>query len=312
MNKLKTNLITIVMIFAAIALTAFSQTYTLPDLSPKDVAEWVQAGGFIATGAGDPTEISGIATGALYLDTTDADTPKLWRFNGAAWAQMSGADPESLLNHIASSTDPHGAIMKISEEIGIGDPDLAPWATIDAPEEGLCRIATNALIIGTLEAASGTIEAHGKYHRTASYTLASADTWTDAQFDGELAVNTGFAIISSTTIQVEKAGYVQVNGSMRPKWTGASNTQAYAAARILISTNSGSSWTELRCSQAILHRSAAENETNLSTFAGSFTATAGALVKLQLRVSDVAMVFEGATIFDNPAAFALNLFTSGI
>lgn len=140
-------LITIVLFFVAITLTAIAQSYTLPDLSPKDVAEWVQQTGFIATGNGDPTVTEGVESGYLYIDISATDTPKLWRFNGNSWAQMSGADPEALTEHLASTQDPHGESMGVSENITVGDPDEDPWSHIDSPVAGGIRIASFVILI---------------------------------------------------------------------------------------------------------------------------------------------------------------------
>lgn len=139
-----------VLLVAAIATTVLAQTYETPALSPLDIVNWSNRGGFVASGTGDPTAT--VATGALYVDNTDPAQPKLWRYSGSAWAQLSGADSATLLNHIASDTDPHGSTMKVSEEVQIGDPAEAPWAYIDSPAEGQVRFDYYITIIGSSSA----------------------------------------------------------------------------------------------------------------------------------------------------------------
>jgi len=142
MNK-NNNALILSIAFVICLMTLTGQTYAPPaNLSPKDVAEWAIAGGFIASGNAKPTTTAGIATGALYIDTTDADSPKLWRFNGSAWTQLSGADSETVLAHLAAIQDPHGAQMGVSERVTIGDPDGVNYVDIDSPSPGLARIAS--------------------------------------------------------------------------------------------------------------------------------------------------------------------------
>lgn len=141
MNK---NSIPMLSAFVLCVAVAWAQTYSFPSLSPRDIASWTTSGGFVASDTAEPTVVA--AEGALYVDTTDTATPKLWRYTGGAWAQMSGADPQTLLDHIASYTDPHGATMTVSEQINIGDPDTAFWAGISSPAEGQIKIASYVVI----------------------------------------------------------------------------------------------------------------------------------------------------------------------
>jgi hypothetical protein len=138
--KQNSTLIALVLIALSVVIV-YAQEYTNPALSPKDIADWANSGGFIASGTGDPSITEDIATGSLYVDNTDADYPKLWRFNGDAWAPLSG-DSESLVNHLASDTDPHGSNMKVSESMQVGDPEKTPWSYIDSPSAGQVRIAS--------------------------------------------------------------------------------------------------------------------------------------------------------------------------
>ena len=138
----------------AIVVTVLPQTYEVPSLSPRDIVNWSNRGGFIASGTGDPTEV--VATGSLYVDNTNPDQPKLWRYSGSDWAQLSGADSQTLLDHIASGTDPHGSIMQVSEEVQVGDPEQDPWAYIDSPAEGMVRFDNYINLIGSTSAPTPT------------------------------------------------------------------------------------------------------------------------------------------------------------
>jgi hypothetical protein len=110
--------LTMVLLFCSF-VAAYSQTYTMPPYSAKDVADWTVDGTFIASGSAEPTAT--VNPGRLYVDITDPALPKLWRYDGSDWRQLSGADPQALTDHIASHTDPHGASMTVSESITIGD-----------------------------------------------------------------------------------------------------------------------------------------------------------------------------------------------
>lgn len=173
MNK-NNNVWVLLAIFLACLTALIGQTYAPPtNLSPKDVAEWSIAGGFIANGNAVPTTTTGIATGSLYIDTTATASPKLWRFNGASWAQLSGADSDTVLAHLAAIQDPHGAIMGVSEQVTIGDPAGVHYGDIDFPQPGLARIASNAQLLempqyeSNVSASAGGL-ASGTLYRNAS------------------------------------------------------------------------------------------------------------------------------------------------
>lgn len=150
----------------AIVVTVLPQTYETPALSPRDIVNWANRGGFVASGTGDPT--GAVATGSLYVDNTDANQPKLWRYNGSAWAQLSGADSQTLLNHVASSTDPHGEVMKVSQEVQVGNPTQDPWAYIDSPAEGMVRFDNYINIIGSTSAPAAA-EGNIYYNKTSKH-----------------------------------------------------------------------------------------------------------------------------------------------
>ena len=167
---------------------------------------------------------------------------------------------------------------------------------------------------GTFNPAGGIYNAYAKYHRVATITLAAPNTWTDVEFDLALPSDQsfGFTQLSSSTIQIASASMVEINGCTRPHWTGAATTTVTIASRIVYSTDAGVTWSEARCLQAVNGRENRENEVGTMHYIGSIRATAGTRVKLQVRVSDVQMLFAGWPSFDNPVSATINLFTSGL
>lgn len=320
---------------AALASTLLPQNFSVPSpLSPYDLAIWANRGGFVASGSAIPTEPAQI--GALYVNDDDPNEPKMYRYGSAGWAlvaggggvsthsQLLGLDfatsghagfaSESALNeHIATQTDPHGATMTVSQELTIGDPAATQTAYIDSPSEGLLRLASDVYIVGELTPASGTIEPYAKFHRVATMTLSSPDTWTDVEWDtmpsGETSF--GFELVSSTTIMVASSSMVQIAGCLHPRWTGAPGTSVTVASRVVYSHDNGSTWTEARCSQQVASRSNQSNEVDTPRYGGSVAAKNGTMLKLQTRVSDVGMVFAGWSVFDSPISATINLFTTG-
>lgn len=166
---------------------------------------------------------------------------------------------------------------------------------------------------GTFNPAGGIYNAYAKYHRVATITLAATNTWTDVEWDTTTLENSfGFTLLSSSTIEVASASLVQINGCTRPRWTGGAATVVTVASRVVYSTDAGVSWTEARCSQAVEGKENGENEVGTMHYMGSVKATAGTRIKLQVRVSDVQMLFAGWSTFDNPVSATINLFTSGL
>jgi hypothetical protein len=166
---------------------------------------------------------------------------------------------------------------------------------------------------GTFNPAGGIYNAYAKFHRVATITLALPNTWTDVEWDSTALENSfGFTLLSSSTVEVASASLLQINGCTRPRWTGAAATVATVASRVVYSTDAGVTWSEARCLQAVNGRENGENEVGTMHYMGSIRATAGTRVKLQVRVSDVQMLFAGWPTFDNPVSATINFFTSGL
>lgn len=166
---------------------------------------------------------------------------------------------------------------------------------------------------GTFNPAGGIYNAYAKFHRVATITLALPNTWTDVEWDSTALENSfGFTLLSSSTVEVASASLLQINGYVRPRWTGAATTTVTIASRIVYSTDAGVTWSEARCLQAVNGRENGENEVGTMHYMGSIRATAGTRIKLQVRVSDVQMLFAGWPTFDNPVSATINFFTSGL
>ncbi len=176
-------------------------------------------------------------------------------------------------------------------------------------------VTLNALTTtGEFTPAGGIHMPYAKYHRVATMTLALANTWTDVEFDytPPLESSFGFTQLSSSTIEIASASLIQIDGCIRPRWTGAAATTVTYASRIVYSTDAGVSWNEARCLQAVNGREQGENEVGTMGYRGSIYAPAGTRVKLQAYVSDVQMLFAGWPVFTNPVAATINLFATGL
>lgn len=166
---------------------------------------------------------------------------------------------------------------------------------------------------GTFNPAGGIYNAYAKFHRVATITLVATNTWTDVEWDTTALENSfGFTLLSSSTVEVASASLLQINGCVRPRWTGAAATTVTLASRVVYSTDAGVTWSEARCLQAVNGRENGENEVGTMHYMGSIRATAGTRVKLQVRVNDVQMLFAGWPTFDNPVSATINFFTSGL
>ena len=143
-NKSINNLIIIVLVFVVATVATWAQSYPLPDLSPKDISEWVIAGGQIASGSAEPTGVA--SEGALYIRTATPTAPVLYRYDSSDWQELSSSgggsgvathseltnldfdsaghtgfnSAASFTEHTDTYIDPHGATMTVTQEISIG------------------------------------------------------------------------------------------------------------------------------------------------------------------------------------------------
>lgn len=164
--KQRNNLIILSFILAVtLGISLFAQSYSVPlPISAYDVAAWANRGGFIASGSALPSAVA--SEGALYVDTSNATQPILYRYGTSTWHIVAGggsgvsthsqllglsfaesghtgfASESALNNHIADQVDPHGASMTISQEVIIGDPEATQTVYIDSPAAGIARIAS--------------------------------------------------------------------------------------------------------------------------------------------------------------------------
>lgn len=155
---------------------------------------------------------------------------------------------------------------------------------------------------------------YAKYHLTAPFTLASPNVWEPVNFDTTPAAENSFGITladGGVHVLIEYAGHYQVNGCLRPLWTGANGTQATVACRITASSDDGTTWTEKRCLQSVTARIARQDELGVLFYNGSVKAQAGDMIRLEMQASSVEMILQGWTGFDLPVSATINIFAVG-
>ena len=126
--------------FLVIASLAFCTAPT--DKSSNGIIAWVEANGGIASGTAIPTAVA--SEGAFYVDIATPTVPVLYRYTNGAWAMMSGVgvgggDSASVTQHIAKTTDPHGADEVITNSLTMG---TNPDASIKRSATGTVMIAS--------------------------------------------------------------------------------------------------------------------------------------------------------------------------
>ena len=265
----------------------------------------------ILSDASDPfgTDLTQTNLDVTNLTVASATVTNLSVINSIALNNLSAND--TAITDVGSATNPTDAtnLQQVQNLIASSIPSISNLMLTDGSN------ASSAVTFpGTFNPAGGIYSAYAKYHRVATITLALANTWTDVEWDFTPPDENsfGFTLLSSSTVEVASASLVQINGCTRPRWTGAAATVATIASRVVYSTDAGVTWSEARCLQAVNGRENGENEVGTMHYMGSIRATAGTRVKLQVRVSDVRMLFAGWPTFDNPVAASINIFTSGL
>jgi hypothetical protein len=150
-----------------------------------------------------------------------------------------------------------------------------------------------------------------KAHRTAAFTFALANTWTNLPLDTlvEAETNGGVAFTDATqdTLEFTWPGLWYCSGCVRPLYTGAGNPSIITATRIVLSDDAGVTWRELRCLQSVFGRARGQDEPGTERYSGTIAASVGTLIRLQARSSDAALTLTGWVGFDNPVSASLEL-----
>ncbi len=102
-----------------------------------------------------------------------------------------------------------------------------------------------------------------------------------------------------------------VAGCIHTIWTGALGTKVKVGARVLSSTDDGSSWEEDRCLQSLIYAEKAADAQGTRNFNGTLKINNKTWLKLQVRVSNTNMELEGDDWFDNPVAATIRLQNMG-
>lgn len=158
----------------------------------------------------------------------------------------------------------------------------------------------------TLSVDSSNIRAAAtKWHRVDSINSPEADVWKNIKFDTNIANETTYGIAAnsdSTGFIMQTAGLFKMSGCGHWVWNGASGTTAKMYIRVTVNG------TEKRCLQANDTRTNGTGDDGTLVYSGTIRVNPGDLVRVQYRVDNAEMDFEGDAVFDSPIAFSMNMF----
>lgn len=152
---------------------------------------------------------------------------------------------------------------------------------------------------------------HVKHHRVADHVFSAADTWEDIVFDSSPAIdNIGGTELQSDgkTVKPRYQGMTQINGCVRPKWTGSTAGVALVAVRVISSVDNGTTWTEHRCLQGLSSRQRQASEVGVVHVSGSIYVTPEMILRMQSQTSDTDLQLVGWDGFDSPVSATINMF----
>ena len=141
-------------------------------------------------------------------------------------------------------------------------------------------------------------------HRMDSIEVTAANTWVTVKWDTCIMDETtwGYDLNSdSTGFIVSFNGDSRVQGCGHWIWRGADNSTVKIYVRVLING------VEARCLQANQTRGRRTSDDGTIPYTGTVHHESGQLIKVQYRVSNTSMDFEGSSVFDNPVSFSCNL-----
>jgi len=139
--------------------------------------------------------------------------------------------------------------------------------------------------------------------------------WTDIKFDTIISSESvGDMSLNDDSITVTISNFTDifgVAGCVHTNWTGAAGTSVIIATRILISEDEGANWHEARCLQTLEKQDRGANAEGTNLYNGTVVVDGSIWLKLQVYVSNTAMILEGDPIFDNPVAATLHISNIG-
>jgi hypothetical protein len=151
---------------------------------------------------------------------------------------------------------------------------------------------------------------YAKYHLIDSNIFTQVDTWENISFDFTPPnENSGdIDLTNNDTLEFNFNGLVQINGCLRPTWQGTNPGSATLYSRIIWSTNNWVSTNEARCLQSEGTRERLSGQGDTIHYKGSLAVTTNTKIRLQGRVTDVDLILQGHSVFDNPVSATINIF----
>lgn len=156
-----------------------------------------------------------------------------------------------------------------------------------------------------------------KVHRTGTYTLALADTWTDMEFNLKISnesspefhyYDEGGGSEDTSIIVCDTDGVFWIGGCLHSYWDNATGGTHYIASRIVYSDDDGASWNEARCLQSMESTTRTQADYLTHPYLGTLYVESGWWLKLQTRVDDTDLELRGSAVFDNPVSATLGIY----
>lgn len=167
---------------------------------------------------------------------------------------------------------------------------------------------------GTISNSYNVATPYAKFHRVESNVFASAEVWTDIGWDLAPATENSFGITTNAggvEIVFSFDGQVNIDGCVRPQWLGADNDPAWIASRVVWTTNAWANTNEARCLQSYESRLRQQGEMDTTAYKGSLHVSPSTQIKLQAQVSSTDLILQGQSVFDNPVAASINIYSDG-
>lgn len=143
-----------------------------------------------------------------------------------------------------------------------------------------------------------------KWHRVDSINNSSANVWRSVKFKTNVSDESTYGIKAnsdSTGFVFNTIGVYRVSGCGHWTWFGSAGTDVKIYIR---ATQDG---TEMRCTQTNDSRSAGTSATGSMRYEGTFRITTpGQVIRIQQRVDNASMDWQGSSVFDSPVSFTVN------
>lgn len=144
-----------------------------------------------------------------------------------------------------------------------------------------------------------------KWHRTDTINTSIADTWCDVKFNDNAAIETtyGFTANSDSTGFVSSIkGLFKIGGCGHWKWNGGDSGTVKVYIRVIVNE------VEKRCLQSNDSRTNLSGDDGTLPYSGTILVHPDDIIKVQYRVDNTNLDFEGNTAFDYPVSFSFYMF----